>query len=120
MKKLVDQRPNRVHITRPSLWSRSSGTDFWANPAVGFAGIAADELLTDYGWTLTSITLTAGSLADLLSSADVGTPNIAALDAGSDLLLGPSIFGDYGHGLAAGQFLGYMPTKLCFESYANF
>src|SRR3990167_2920820 len=95
---------NRIHITRPSLWTRSAGTDFWVNFGPTLAGITADELLTDYGWTLTSITLTQGTLADLLASADVGTPNIAALDAASDLLLSPPIFGDYGHGLLAGRF----------------
>ena len=110
----------RRHVSRPSLWTREPGTDFWLKPGVGMPGIAADELLTDYGWTLTSITQTAGSLGDLLSSADVETPNIAALDAASDLLLGPLIFGDYASGLLAGQFLGYMPTKLCLELYANF
>ena len=110
----------RVHVTRPSLWTRAAGTDFWLKPDINFAGGAADELLTDNGWTLTSVTLTAGTLADLLTSADVGTPSIAALDAGSDLLLSPSIFGDYGHGLMAGQFLGYTPTTLNLEIYANF
>ncbi|HLE80170.1 MAG TPA: hypothetical protein VJA25_02635 [Dehalococcoidia bacterium] len=111
----------RQHITRPALWTREPGTDFWVNFGPTMAGAAGDELIaTDWGWTLTSITLTAGSLGDLLSSADVGTPTIAALDAGSDLLLGPSIFGDYGHGLQASQFLGYMPTKLCLEVFGNF
>ena len=111
---------SRVHVTRPSLWTRAAGTDFWMKPDINFAGGAADELLTDNGWTLTSVTLTAGTLAALLSSADVGTPSIAALDAGSDLLLSPSIFGDYAHGLMAGQFLGYTPTTLNLELYANF
>ena len=111
---------NRVHVTRPSLWSRSAGTDFWIMAGVGTPGIAADEALTDYGWTLTSITQTAGTLADLMSSADTGTPNIMALDAASDLLLSPSIFGDYGHALQAGAILGYTPTTLNLELYANF
>ena len=115
------QSAARQHVARPALWTRSSATDYWANfGATGWPGIAADELLTDYGWTLTSITSTVGSLADLLTSADVGTPTIAALDAGSDLLLSPTMFGDYGAGLLAGQFLGYAPTKLCLEAYANF
>ena len=111
----------RHHILRPSLWTRSAGTDYWANFGPTFAGIAADELLTNYGWTLTTPpTYTQGSLADLLSSADVGTPNIAAVDTAGDYFTGPQVFGDYEHGLLAGQFLGYMPTKLCFEAYGNF
>ena len=104
----------RQHITRPSLWTRSAGTDFWANLGPNFPGIAADELLTDYGWTLsTPPTYTQGTLADLLSSADVGTPNIAAVDTAADLFPGPQSFGDYEDGRPAGQFLGHMPTQLC-------
>jgi len=111
----------REHVTRPSLWTRSAGTDFWANLGPTFEGIAADELLSNYGWTLsTPPTYTPGTLADLLSSADVGTPNIAAVDTAGDFFTGPQIFGDYEHGLLAGQFLGYMPTKLCLEAFGNF
>ena len=117
---IVPGNIQRQHVTRPSLWTRSSGTDYWIKAGVGVAGIAADEALTDYGWTLTSITSTAGTLADLLTSAGVGTPNIMALDAASDLLLSPSMFGDYAGGLQAGQILGYTPTTLNLETYANF
>src|SRR3989304_1922478 len=120
MELIPGQRTNRVHVTRPSLWNRSAGTDFWLLASASLAGIAADELMTDYGWTLTSITNTAGTLADLLSSADVGTPNIMALDAASDLILSPPIFGDYAHGLQAGGILGYTPTRSNIEAYANF
>ena len=117
---IVPGKIQRQHVTRPSLWNRSAGTDFWFLSGASLAGIAADELMTDYGWTLTSITSTAGSLADLLSSADVGTPTISALDAASDLILSPTIFGDYAHGLQAGQILGHTPTTLNLEVYANF
>lgn len=117
---IVPGKIQRQHVTRPSLWSREVGTDYWFSAGVGGAGIVADELLTDYGWTLTSITRTDGTLADLLSSADVGTPNIFALDSASDLFLSPAIFGDYASGLRAGQILGYTPTRLNLEVYANF
>jgi len=102
------------------MWSREVGTDYWFTAGVGFEGIAADEILTDYGWTATSVAQTAGTLADLMTSADVGTPNIAALDAASDLLLSPAIFGDYASALRAGAILGYTPTTLNLEVYANF
>ena len=120
MELIPGHRVNRVHVTRPSLWSRSAGTDFWLLGNASLAGIAVDELMTDYGWTLTSVTNTAGTLADLLSSADVGTPNIMALDGLNDLILSPPIFGDYAHGLQAGQILGYTPSTLNLEVYANF
>src|SRR3990172_9735541 len=47
--------PGRIHIPRARLWTRSAGTDFWVNFGPTFDGIAADELLTNYGWTLTSV-----------------------------------------------------------------
>ena len=43
-----------------------------------------------------------------------------ALDALNDLILSPPIFGDYAHGLQAGQILGYTPSTLNLEVYANF
>src|SRR3989304_1280717 len=94
----------RQHITRPSFWTRSAGTAFWANLGPNFPGIAADELLTDYGWTLsTPPTYTQGTLADLLSSSDIGTPNIPAVDTAGGFFSRPHIFGGYEHGLPAGR-----------------
>ena len=111
--------PSRVHIVRPSLWTRSAATDYWANFGPTWLGIAADELLTDNGWTSTSMTLTAGTLGDLLSSADPGS-SIAITDATTDEIISPSLFGDYGHGQMAASILGYNPTKLNLEAYAAF
>ena len=110
----------RVHVRTGQLWNRMAGTDFWLLAAPATVGAAGDDLITDFGWTTTSIALTQGTLADLMNSADVGTPNIMALDAASDLLLSPLIFGDYAHSQMAADFLGYSPTRLCMEVYANF
>lgn len=107
---------NRIHITRPSLWTRSPGTDFWY--AERAAGVAADELITDYGWTTTALSYTVGSAADLLTSADVGTPTSTDFGALNDLLVSPSLFGDYLHSQMAASILGYTPTTLNLECYA--
>ncbi len=112
--------PQRVHITRPSLWSRSAGTDFWIPGHADTVGIAADELLTDYGWTTTGLSYATSTGGDFLSSADVGTPEAIILGADTDLLQSPQVFGDYSHGLMAAGILGYMPTKLTVEVYAAF
>jgi hypothetical protein len=108
----------RIHVTRPSLWTRNPGTDFWY--AERAAGVAADELITDYGWTTTALSYTVGSAADLLTSADVGTPTSTDFGAAADLLLSPSIFGDYVHSQMAADILGYSPTTLNLEAYAAF
>ena len=100
------------------MWTRSAATDFWY--AERAAGIAADELITDYGWTTTALSYTVGSAADLLTSADVGTPTSTDFGAASDLLVSPSIFGDYIHSQIAAGILGYNPTTLNMEVYAAF
>lgn len=110
--------PNRIHINRAAHWTRSAGTDYWYREQE--AGTAADDLITNYGWTTTALSYTVGTLADLLTSADVGTPTITVFDAANDLLLSPSIFGDYVHGQQAANILGYAPTTLHLECYANF
>ena len=107
----------RIHV-RPSQWTRTAATDFWY--AERAAGVAADELITDYGWTTTSLSYTIGSAADLLTSADVGTPTSTDFGAANDLLLSPSIFGDYMHSQIAAHILGYQPTTLNLEAYAAF
>ena len=110
--------PNRIHVNRAAHWTRSAGTDYWYREQE--AGTAADDLITNYGWTTTALSYAVGSLADLLTSADVGTPTITEFGALNDLLLSPSIFGDYVHGQQAGNILGYAPTMLSLECYANF
>lgn len=108
----------RIHVNRAAHWTRTSGTDFWYREQE--AGTAADDLITNYGWTTTALSYTVGSGADLLTSADVGTPTSTDFGAAADLLLSPSIFGDYGHSLMAADILGYQPTTLNLEAYAAF
>jgi hypothetical protein len=108
----------RIHVNRASLWTRTVGTDYWYSELA--AGVAADELITDYGWTTTALSYTLGSAADLLTSADVGTPTSTDFGAAADLLLSPAMFGDYGDAQQAANLLGYQPTTLNFECYARF
>lgn len=111
----------RRHVASPQMWAVEVGTDFWLDPAVnGMITAGNAHELSDYGWTTTALGLTAGSGADFLSSADVGTVNVITFDAANDLLLSPRRFGDYQHGLVAKGLLGYYPTRLCAEVYAAF
>ncbi len=109
---------NRIPVNRAAHWTRSAGTDFWYVERE--AGTAADDLITNYGWTTTGLSYTLGSGADLLTSADVGTPTSTDFGAATDLLLSPSIFGDYVHSRQAANILGYDPTTLNFECMAAF
>lgn len=118
---LIKGPDRRVHVLKAQDWNRAAGTDFWLLGGPVHAGAAGNDLITDFGWTETSLTNTiAGIAGDLLLSTDVGTPYLIGTDAGNDLLLSPAIFGDYSHGLVAKQFLGYTPTQLCLEVYGQF
>lgn len=117
---LASRAANRVHITKGAEWGHSMGTDYWLipNPGLDIAGAAStatgDEL-AENGWTATSLVNTAGSGADVMSSADKGTPNHFLTNLSGDLLKSPAIFGDYAHWIAAARILGYEPTKLIAE-----
>lgn len=117
-------RAPRVHIEDPRNWAISQGTDFWlgASPSTAvLAGTAgAGQLLSEYGWTTTALAHVAGTGADFNSSADPGVPAYIQFTAASDLLLSPSIFGDYAHFLQASRILGYTPTTLNLECLAAF
>lgn len=108
----------------PHLWQSMAGTDFWLVGggadvmAVGAADVAGG--LSGFGWTTTTLSLTAATGGDFLSSATIGTPASISLGADTDLLQSPTIFGDYTHGLLAGQILGHYPTRLICEVYAAF
>jgi hypothetical protein len=115
---IVPGQDQRVHVLRPQDWDRMAGTDFWA--FFGPESIAADAagtLLSDFGWTTTSLVATAGAGGDFLAAADPGTPNHLLTDAGNDLLQSPAVFGDYIHGQLAAQFLGHSPSQLVVEWY---
>lgn len=104
-------------------WIDTPGYEFWLNAGetdlVTVAAATNLVGLSGFGWTATALTVTAGSSADFISSADVDPTRIIT-DAGSDLLASPRIFGEYSHALQASRFLGYMPTKLTLEMYARF
>ena len=113
---------SRVHVWRPEQWNRSGGTDFWGvwGPESLTAAAGSSALITDSGWTATSMVETAGTGADLIATADRTAPAHVLTDAASDLLQSPAIFGDYMHAQIAASILGYQPTKLIAEFGFNF
>lgn len=113
----------RIHVTDPLKWGVQVGTDFWAIAGANGQGTASgNNLLTDGGWTVTSISHTAGSGADLMSSADVGTPSEYTQNAQNDLIQSPAIFGDYSHAHAAAVILGQkaLPRFIVADIFARF
>lgn len=110
----------REHIYKAQEWNRSAGTDFWLLSEPEYAGGTHNDLITDFGWTTTAIAMASPTGGSFLDSTDVGTPNSFLFGADNDLLQSPTIFGDYAHGLMAGQFLGKVPTRLIVEVYAAF
>lgn len=113
----------RVHITNPLQWGNAVGTDFWlyAN-SNGSLTASTQYLITDGGWTATSLTLRDGTGADFMTKSDVGTPSAYVTNAGADLLSSPAIFGDYAHAHAAAVILGKttLPRYLVMDAYALF
>lgn len=80
----------------------------------------AGQVLSEFGWTTTTLAYVAGSAADFGASADPGVaPHLLLADA-SDLLASPAIFGSYDHMLAASRILRYFPTRLICEVWAAF
>lgn len=114
----------RVHVTDPLKWSVQVGTDYWMYAAVNGQGTASGQnLLTDGGWTTTSIAAyAAGSAADFMSRSDPGTPGQYTQDAQNDLIESPSIFGSYDHAHAAAVIVGMrsLPRYLVCDAYARF
>ena len=114
---------NRVHVNDPVKWGTNIGTDFWfIAGANGNQTASGNNLLTDGGWTATSVTSTAGSAADFGSSSDPGTPGHMLTNAASDLIQSPAIFGSYDHMHAAAAIAGMksLPRYLCMDAYAQF
>jgi hypothetical protein len=110
----------RQHVVKAQDWNRSAGTDFWLLTEAEYAGAASDDLITNFGWTTTTLALATPTGGDFLASTGVGTPNSILFGDDTDLLQSPTIFGDYAHGLMAGQILGHLPTRLVCEVYAAF
>ena len=112
----------RVHVTDPVKWATQVGTDFWIiNAANGALTASGQNLITDGGWTATSLAAAAGSGADFMSKADPGTPGQLTTDAGADLIQSPAIFGDYAHAHAAATIMGQksLPRFLVADIYAR-
>jgi hypothetical protein len=122
MAKIVRAPYRRIHVTDPRLWSRAIGTDYWAKFGVG--STAADTggtLLSDFGWTTTSLVETAATGGgDFLSSSDIGVPDHVLTNASGDLLQSPSMIGGWDGAAAAGDILGYDPTTLTVEFLGAF
>ena|SRR3990167_505554 len=121
---LVRVAHNLRHHVPAHLWQSEAGTDFWlivrnADPITA-SGATNLSGLDSFGWTTTTLSLTAGTGGDFLSSATVGTPTGISLGADTDLLQSPFIFGDYSNGLLAGKILGHYPTRLSVEVFAAF
>lgn len=114
----------RVHVTDPLKWAVQLGTDYWIQASVNGQGTASgNNLLTDGGWTATSIAAYAdGSAADFMSRSDPGTPGQYTQDAQNDTLESPAIFGDYVHAHAAAVMMGMksLPRFLIMDAYARF
>lgn len=96
----------RVHVNAATYWDTTVGTDYWF--VAGAAGNTASKpaTLADWGWTTTSLVVTAGSGADFLAPTDYGTPANWSSDAAADALASPAIFGDYMHAHMASEMLG--------------
>src|SRR3990167_78067 len=113
----------RRHVAA-DRWQSEPGTDYWViaqhDDALTASGATNISGLDSYGWTTTTLVVSTMTGGDFLDSTDVGTPNAVVFGADTDLLQSPTIFGDYSHGLMAGQFLGYYPTRLVVEVYAAF
>lgn len=113
----------RVYVVDPREWAFAPGTDFLLGGGTTTALITsgtAGQVLSEFGWTTTTLAYVAGSGADFASSSDPGVaPHFLLADA-SDLLASPAIFGSYNHVLWAARIMGYTPTSLNAEVWAAF
>lgn len=118
---LADLR--RVHVTSPHEWGVKAGTDFWILAAgAGLLTASGQNLITDGGWTATSLAVADGSAADFMSASDKGTPGEITTNAAADLLESPSIFGDYSHAKQASMIMGEksLPRYLVMDAHCRF
>lgn len=112
----------RVHVTQGYEWAQKAGTDFWLLAAAnGILTASTQGLISDGGWTATSLSVADGSGADFGSKADPGTPGEITTNAGADLLKSPAIFGDYAHMHQAAVIAGMnsIPRYLVMDAYAR-
>lgn len=119
----IERAPDRrVHIWNGADWARSAGTDFWLIGGASEETVATGaglRTLDGGGWTATSVVEYSGSGGDFLSSTD-DDPSAFHLDAASDLIQSPVIFGSYAHARMVQEILGALPTELNVEVYSQF
>jgi hypothetical protein len=113
----------RQHVRNPYNWGHEVGTDYWMHASAN-GGLSASTtfLISDAGWTATSLALADGAAADFMTASDVGTPGGFTQNAQNDLLKSPAIFGDYAHAHAAMTLLQRktLPRYLIGDFYARF
>lgn len=96
-------------------------TDYWGYAANTIKLNASTAVGADaaMGFVATSVVFTNTATGDFLSAADETPANFSA-NATADKYYTPIIFGDGPHARYVQQTLGYLPTKLCAEFYAQF
>jgi hypothetical protein len=106
------------------FWAQEPATDFWLYTAAstGPLGGAQADLLSEHGWTTTSLSAADGAAADFMTSDDVGTIGGFVQNAQNDLLKSSAIFGDYAHARMAADLLHRreLPRYLIMDAYARF
>ena len=119
---LNNPQNNRLHVMDARSWSTQMGTDYWAQFGIGSTiAVTNGTLLSEFGWTTTSLVETAMTGAgDFLSTSDFSVPAHLLTNASADLLESPSVFGDGAQAEAAAEILGHSPTTMSCEWYGSF
>lgn len=124
-----NQATTRIHVGG-KYWLEPA-TDFWLTTsnqgiedvAVGVATQPAIiRTLNGFGWvTSASLVLGVTPAADFLSEADIGQGNAYwDLDAASDQMCSPLVFGNISHLEVFRRVFGVVPTKLSAEWWAGY
>ena len=110
-------------VNDPRLWGSAAGYEFWLSSQYGNLVASASATnpggLDGWGWQTSGLSTSTDSTGDFLSSADQGVNGIY-INAATDALVSPVIFGGYAAGVQAARFLGGQPTKLSLELHASF
>lgn len=102
-------------------WDDDGGTDFHMWPSLAqISGTGNREDLSDVGWTKANLAFVSGSGADFMTSVDPGIPEHFVCSPASALIQSPDIFGCFVHFRGAAHHLGYDPTTLTMEAWAQF
>lgn len=120
----------RVHVGARE-WKYAVATDFWlispnqgiddAAPGVATQQAIIGSLRDSVGWSLTSgVVLNVTGTGDFLDLTDPGTRDYFDLDASTEVVASPVVFGGRSHVLAVTALLGAAPTKLIAEFWMGF